>query len=143
MDNEGKNALQIALYKSDFSSIYAGNELDSIYRHIITDSIKVKVEDRLIKIDNHKIEYFLLNYMIALQTVLIKNKKREVGVKMADFYRLFRTIRNPYFPITENNVPNLNQAIARNEVDAKEEISKKLFFRVARTGDIDKGRLDE
>ncbi len=62
---------------------------------------------------------------------------------MADFYRLFRTIRNPYFPITENNVPNLNQAIARNEVDAKEEISKKLFFRVARTGDIDKGRLDE
>ncbi len=26
----------------------------------------------------------------------------------------------------------LNQAIARNEVDAKEEISRKLFFRVAR-----------
>lgn len=87
LDNEGKNALQVALNKSYFSSSYAVNELGSIYKYILTDSIKVKVDDRMIKIDNHKIEYFLLNYMIALQSVLIKNKSWAKGVKMAYFFK--------------------------------------------------------
>ncbi len=132
MDNDGKNALQVALNKSYFSSNYAGNELGSIYRHIITDSIKVKVEDRLIKIDNHKIEYFLLNYMVALQSVLIKDKKMAPGVKMADFLQTIQNYPESVLPYYRKQRAYLNQAIARNEVDAKEEISKKLFLRVAR-----------
>jgi hypothetical protein len=132
LDNEGKNALQVALNKSHFSSGYAGNELGSIYKHILTDSIKVKVDSRMIKIDNHKIEYFLLNYMIALQSVLIKNKSWAKGVKMADFISTVYNYPETVLPHFRKQRAYLNQAIARNEIDAKEDISKKLFLRVSR-----------
>ncbi|MEX2565102.1 MAG: UvrD-helicase domain-containing protein [Cyclobacteriaceae bacterium] len=132
LDNEGKNALQVALKKSHFSGSYAGQELGSIYRHIITDSIKVKVDGKMIKINNHKIEYFLLNYMIALQGVLIKNKKMTTGVKMADILQTIQNYPESVLPYYRKQRAYLNQAIARNEVDAKEGISKKLFYRVAR-----------
>ncbi len=132
LDNEGKNALQVAFNKSYFFSSYAGKELGSIYKYIITDSIKVKVDDRMIKIDNHKIEYFLLNYMIALQSVLIKNKAWAKGVKMADFLNTIRNYPETVLPHFRKQRAYLNQAIARNEVDGREEISKKLFLRVTR-----------
>lgn len=132
LDNEGKNALQVALNKSYFSSGYAGNELGSIYKHILTDSIRVKVDDRMIKIDNHKIEYFLLNYMIALQSVLIKNKSWAKGVKMADFLSTVHNYPETVLPHYRKQRAYLNQAIARNEIDGREEISKKLFLRVSR-----------
>lgn len=132
LDNEGKNALQVALNKSYFSSSYAGNELGSIYKFIVTDSIKVKVDDRMIKIDNHKIEYFLLNYMIALQSVFVKNKTWKVGVKMADFVNTVQNYPETVLPHYRKQRAYLNQAIARNEVDGREDISKKLFVRVSR-----------
>lgn len=132
LDNEGKNALQVALNKSYFSSSYAGNELGSIYKYIVTDSIKVKVDDRMIKLDNHKIEYFLLNYMIALQSVLIKNKTWAKGVKMADFISTVYNYPETVLPHYRKQRAYLNQAIARNEIDAREDISKKLFLRVSR-----------
>ncbi|MDQ3536569.1 MAG: UvrD-helicase domain-containing protein, partial [Bacteroidota bacterium] len=132
MDNEGKNALQVALYKSYFSPNYAGNELGAIYKMVLTDSIKVKIDERLIKIDNQKIEYFLLNYLIALQNALIKDKTRVVGVQMADFLRTIEEYPESVLPFYRKKRAYLNQAVARNEVDAREATSKKLFLRVDR-----------
>lgn len=132
MDNEGKNALQVALYKSYFSPNYAANELGAIYKMVLTDSIKVKIDERLIKVDNHKIEYFLLNYLIALQNALIKDKIRVLGVKMADFLRTIEEYPESVLPFYRKKRAYLNQAIARNEVDAREASSKKLFLRVDR-----------
>jgi hypothetical protein len=131
-DNQGKNDLQIALYKSYFSTSYAVNDLSQIYRHILTDSIKVKVDGRMIKIDNHKIEYFILNYLIALQSILIKNNNYGGGLKMDDFLDTMATYPNSVLPHYRKQRAYLNQAIARNEVDGKEGITKKLFFRVFR-----------
>lgn len=132
MDNDGKNALQVALNKSYYSGSYAWKELGGIYRHIITDSVKVKVAGKMIKIDNHKIEYFLFNFMIALQTVLIKDKKMATGVKMDDILQTIEKYPEAVLPYYRKQRAYLNQAIARNEVDAKADVSKKLFFRVAR-----------
>lgn len=132
LDNEGKNALQVALYKSYFSRNYAGNELGIIYKMVLNDSIKVKIDERLIKIDNHKIEYFLLNYLIALQNAMIKDKTRVVGVQMADFLRTIEEYPESVLPFYRKKRGYLNQAIARNEVDAREATSKKLFLRVSR-----------
>lgn len=131
-DNQGKNALQIALYKSYFSSLYAAKDLPSIYKYIQTDSIKVKVDGKMIKIDNHKIEYFLLNYLIALQSILIKNNTYGGGVKMDDFLNTIATYPNAVLPHYRKQRSYLNQAIARNEIGGKEGITKKLFFRVFR-----------
>lgn len=132
MDNEGKNALQIALSKSHVSINYAKDDLGHIYRHIITDSIKVKVDGRMIKIDNHKIEFFLLNYLIALQSILIKNKFMATGVKMDDILQTIQHYPESVLPYYRKQRAYLNQAVARNEIEAREDITKKLFFRVAR-----------
>ncbi|WP_373496692.1 UvrD-helicase domain-containing protein [Aquiflexum sp.] len=132
MDNEGKNALQIALNKSHFSPLYASKELGRIYKYILTDSIKVKVDGRMIKIDNHKIEYFLLNYLIALQTALLKKDRWGGGVKMDDFLRTIETYPESVLPYYRKQRSYLSQAVSRNEIDGKEGITKKLFFRVSR-----------
>ncbi len=131
-DNQGKNALQIALYKSYFSTSYAAKDLSTIYRYIQTDSVKVKVDGKMIKIDNHKIEFFILNYLIALQAILVKNNTWGGGVKMDDFLDTVATYPTAVLPHYRKQRAYLNQAIARNEIAGKEGISKKLFLRVFR-----------
>jgi hypothetical protein len=70
--------------------------------------------------------------MIALQSVLIKNKSWTKGVKMADFLSTVHNYPETVLPHYRKQRAYLNQAIARNEIDGREDISKKLFLRVSR-----------
>src|SRR5699024_9744545 len=116
IDNVGRNALRIALNQSYFSPLYTINVLGKVYDLILSDSLKVKTDNKLLKIDNHKIEFFLLNYMIALQSILVKDKKREIGVQMKDFLQTIESYPESVLPYYRKQRAYLNQAIARNEV---------------------------
>ncbi|MFH1319518.1 MAG: ankyrin repeat domain-containing protein [Bacteroidota bacterium] len=134
IDNNGKNALQIALNLSCFSKEYTKNKLGKVYYFILTDNIKVKVDNQLIKIDNHKIEYFFLNYLIALQESLIKQRRHleEHGIKADDFINTITEYPDTVLPEYRKKRPYLSSIFAKNELSKQGPYNKKLFLRLAR-----------
>jgi len=68
-DNLGRNAFRTALYQAWYKPEHI-SRIEPVYSRLLTDNIKISIEDRLIKIDSHKIEYFLVNFFIALQELV-------------------------------------------------------------------------
>lgn len=85
-DNYGRNSFQIALAQSVISAEYTLHKLPVIYEMTATDSIRIQIDDQLVKFEKHKAEYFLVNYLIALQDVLSRERKlyQASGVKAND-----------------------------------------------------------
>ena len=65
-DNIGRNAYQIALQKALLDKRFAQEKLASLYECLLPDNISLQVEDKLIKLDVHRMEFFLVNAMIAI-----------------------------------------------------------------------------
>ncbi len=134
MDNNGKSPIQIALLQSWFFVHYK-SKLDKLYEILLTDNIKIKVDNRLIKIDNHKIEYFLFHFFVSLQSILVKEKKNRWepdGVAASN-------IENAASEYPENVLPDyrkkrsyISANLAKNEIDSSNPWNRKLFIRIER-----------
>jgi len=93
-DNWGRTPLQIALRRAYQSEDYAGQYIGKIYADLAPSSIKVKVEDKMIKIDNKFMEFFLLNSMIAQLEDILRSKIRRnlPSFETADFIGVLKKI---------------------------------------------------
>lgn len=133
-DNFGKNALQTALFQSYFSKDFIKNKLRKVYPLIVTESIKVKADNRLVKIDNHKFEYILLNLLIAVQKDLIKQRgmTESCGLTMDDFVAALQEYPDIILPPYRKKRTYINAVLARNEITREDMYNKKLFLRLER-----------
>lgn len=133
-DNNGKSPIQIALSQSWFSDQYKA-KLDELYSIFLSDNVKIKVDDRMIKIDNHKIEYFLLNFFIALQSILVKKKKHHWepdGVVASDIEEVVAEYPDTVLPDYRKKRSYISANLAKNEIDSSNPWNRKLFIRVER-----------
>ena len=133
-DNFGRNALQMSLYQSHFSKQFSTAKLKNIYPLVLTDNIKVKVDNRLVKIDNHKIEYFIINYLVALQSVIIDNKEMNEakGVRMNDLLTTFAGYPETVLPDYRKQRTYLSAHFSKNEISREAPDNKKYYQRVER-----------
>lgn len=99
-DNYGRNALSISLALSIDSKEYVVEKLPFIYELLATDSIKIQVNDQLVKFEKHKAEFFLLNYLIALQDVLSRSRQshESYGVKAGDISKNLEQFPDSFMP---------------------------------------------
>lgn len=133
-DNFGRNPLQIAIYQSYFSKIFVA-KLDLVYPLLLTDFIKINVDGRLIKIDNHKIEYFLLNFFFALQDAISadnKNKWQPRGIRAGDIEETVAAYPENVLPDYRKKRTYISANLSKNEIDGSNPWNKKLFLRVER-----------
>jgi hypothetical protein len=145
IDNYGRHPLQMALFNSYFSQQYSKNILGRIYNLIRPDFIKIKAEDRIIKIDNNKIEYFLLNLLIALQPTFINRFFREWAGKTFRMDDILITIMHypeSVLPDFRKKRTYLNANIAKHEVSSENPYNKKLFVRIERGAYVLNPRLE-
>lgn len=129
-----KTPLQISVARAFISKDYAKNNLGSIYPLLVTDSIKVKIDEKLIKIDNHKIEYILLNLLIAVQSIILQKKEwnEEVAIRMDDILDSLSYFSNSILPEYRKKRQYLNSILSKHEINSNAPYNKKLFKRVAR-----------
>ena len=133
-DNFGKNSIQIAIFQSYLFKPYLA-KLDVLYPIFLTDNIKIKVDDKLIKTDNHKIEYFLINFFISLQGLLASKKRNRWepdGVKAADIENAVAGYPEVALAGYRKKRNYISANLAKNEVDGTNPWNRKLFIRVER-----------
>ena len=134
IDNFGRNPLQIALFQS-YASKNFFSKLGQIYNGIVTENIKIQVNGRMIKIDNRKIEYLLLNLFIALQKTIIENKfiKKELsGITAPEITEMFASYPENVLPEYRKKRSYISANLSKNEVDSTNPWSRKLFIRTNR-----------
>ncbi len=134
-DSLGKIPLQIAMSKS-YESMDHFQTLCPLLNHLVTDHIKIKVNDRMIKIDNHKIEYFLLHFFIALQEDVINECDihflAKKGVRAGDIARIVQAYPDTFLQAFRKKRSYLSSNLSKHEIRSENPYNKKLFNRIYR-----------
>jgi len=135
-DNLGRNAFQLALARSAFDKNYAQKALFNIYSKLSPDGIRIKVGDRLLKLHNRQMEFFLLNYMLATQRDLILQKGTITipGFCVDDFIAVTENYPDRLMAPYRKRRQYISAFLSNNEVFRLRASStcKGLFFRIYR-----------
>ena len=134
-DNLGKIPLHIALYQS-YDSKDHFQTLIPLLSYLVTDHIKIQVDNRMIKLDNHKIEYFLLHFFIALQDDVIDECEihflAKRGVRAVDLERIVQGYPDSFLPEFRKKRSYLSSNLSKHEINSTSPYNKKLFKRLYR-----------
>jgi hypothetical protein len=134
VDGNGLTALQIALVQTDRSESYAKKKLADIYALLEPTSLSIQVDGRLVKLDKHSMEFFMLNLMVALFYRVMPKKMtyRVEGFSTQDFLAAVQHIPHSILPERRKQRAYLSSILAKNEVDKDDKYNRKLFYRVLR-----------
>lgn len=134
VDNNGRNPFRIAINKLYFSPQSIA-KLEDIFSRILTNAVRIKVADRMVKIPNRKMEYFLLNIFMALQDAIISQSRKrweEKGVKAADLEKVVAPYPEVIMPAYRKKRNYISSLLAKNEIDSNNPYNNGLFLRVDR-----------
>lgn len=134
IDNIGKNALQTSLLQSYRLHDYAKNKLGKIYPLVVNESMNVKIDDRLIKINNHQAEFLLLNLLIAIQKELTTSGdlNKALGFTASELAGIFENYPDNVLQPYRKQQQYISSVLAKNEVLKESIYNKKLFLRLER-----------
>ena len=133
-DNWGRTPLQIALRDSFRSEEYARRHLGSVYPLLAPASLKVRVDGRLEKIDARRMEFFVLNSMIAIMQDLLRDKIRwnTPGFQTGDIVHALQYFPEHVIPAHRRNRQAITTALAGNECFREGPRNLRLFVRARR-----------
>ena len=138
-DNFGRNALQLALLKAELDPTFKQKVVNKFYGTLKTESIRVKIDNKLLKIDNHQAEFLMLNFMIStLRTKIIAGTNRkdrfqvsEIPVYQTQDYLDFYEGLSTHVLADYRKVRSyLSSILSKNEVNREDKYNKKLFIRI-------------
>jgi hypothetical protein len=133
-DNWGRTPLQIALRQAYRYDFFARDSIGRIYADLSPSSIKVKVERKMIKIDNKLMEFFLLNSMLAQLEDLLRNETswKTPSFETATFLSALQYFPNHVIAEYRKKRPYLSAILSKNELNRKDPYNRKLFVRIER-----------
>jgi hypothetical protein len=129
-----KTPIQIALEQAFVLPDYARNKLGKIFPLLLSDSMKIQADGQLIKIDSHKIEYLLINLFIAVQSVILQQKRhyQSMGIKIDDIIGNIQHFSESVIPQYRKKREYLLALLAKHEVNGNNPYNKEIFKRVER-----------
>ncbi len=128
VDNAGKDALQIALLQAYTDNKYANIKLEHIYKLLTPSSISIQVDGKLIKIDNHTMEFFLLNLIIAIFSRRFFDNFLP-GFATADFIEQFKHFPSNVLLERRKRRNYISSILSKNEIHRVGPYNRKLFLR--------------
>jgi hypothetical protein len=133
-DNWGRTPFQIALRQAYLDPAYAANKIGPIYEMLAPSSLKVKIETRMIKLDRHMMEFFLLHSMLAVFQDILRHKiEWDVpAFETGDFVFALEHFPEPVIPERRRTRPYISSVLGRNEIWRADPVNRKLFVRVRR-----------
>ena len=134
VDNVGRTALQSVLCQAYSDNKYAQTRLAALYGLLAPSSISVKVADKLIKIDKHLMEFFLLNLVIALSYDRFSNENFYYASAFCadDFLEPLEKFPESVLLDRRKKRSYVSSVLSKNEVSRDDRYNRKLFFRVRR-----------
>ena len=133
-DNLGINPFLMSLQMAHANPAFMKNRLPALYPQLQPDSVKVKIDNHLVKIHARSAEFFLLHNFIAAQTPLIMQKKdlEDRGLSMDDATAISEKFPDEILPEFRKKRQYLNSILSKNEIDRDDPYNKKLFLRIGR-----------
>jgi hypothetical protein len=141
-DANGLTAFQVALMQASRDEKYAKKVLPFIYDLLVPNSISFKIDNKLVKIDNHRQVFFIVNMMISMfynvkPTRLDYNWELKLvykffyqlsGFSSQDFIDAIKYIPDNLLPKNLKKSQNVTYILSSNEVE--KENGYKLFKRI-------------
>ncbi|TXL13578.1 hypothetical protein BMR05_10915 [Methylococcaceae bacterium HT4] len=132
IDENGFTALQIALSQATGDENYARKKLAETYLPLEPTSISIQVDGRLIKLDKHQMEFFMLNMMIALFYRALPEKVINMAGAFSsqDFVDAVAHMPNSVLLERRKKRAYLSSILSKNEFTKDDKNNRKLFFRI-------------
>jgi hypothetical protein len=144
LEQEKKNlVLQIERYEqrlkskmTDIQRDYKKKVLTRFYSHVKTESLKLKIGSRLLKIDSHQAEYLIFHYMFAtleMRIILAANEENRMvypHFSTADFMTFYENLPSQIIPEYRKQRPYISSILSKNELLRVDKYNKKLFTRL-------------
>ncbi|NUQ25053.1 MAG: DEAD/DEAH box helicase [Saprospiraceae bacterium] len=133
-DNLGISPFVMALQQAHTNDKFLKNRLSSLYPKLKPDSVKVKVDNHLVKISARSAEFFLLhNFIVTHNLILMKKKELEDhGFTMDNVMEICEKFPDVILPEYRKKRQYLNSILSKNEIDRDDPYNKKLFLRINR-----------
>ncbi|MCX6998614.1 MAG: hypothetical protein NTV49_16405 [Kiritimatiellaeota bacterium] len=133
-DNWGRTPLQIALRQAYLSEDYARRHIGRLYGILAPSSLKLRIDQRLVKLDVRRMEFFLMHSMLAvLQEILrVKIQRDTPAFQTRDFVHALQSFPDHVIPPHRRQRTYLSAILARNEVSRQDPYNRELFVRVRR-----------
>ena len=136
-DNFGRNTLQLAIWKSRSEAGQKADFLNQFYPKLKAGSLKVKIQNRLVKIDSHQAEFLMLHFMIAtLRANLSKGLANanwrgvSIGFSTANYTNFYAPLSQQVIADFRRQRPYISSILSKNEVNRDDKYNKKLFVRI-------------
>jgi hypothetical protein len=132
-DNWGRVPLQIALRQAYNRPDYARSAIGEIYPLLAPSALKVRTGGRLVKLDSHVMEFFLLHSMVALFEDVVRRKVQVSfpAFETGDFVSALEPFPMNVIPEHRRRRPYLSGVLARNELHRHDPCNRQLFLRVS------------
>ena len=132
-DNNQRNAFMIALSRATDDQKYCNSVFEEIYQQLKTDAIVLKINNKLVKIESYKSEYFFLYFLITKirNSPLYKDSQSKLAFKAGDISTLLKEFSESVVPRYRKNRDYISALLARNEVRSNYPYNKQLFSRIA------------
>ena len=132
-DNWGRVPLQIALRQAYSRPEYARSAIGEVYPLLAPSALKVRTGGRLVKLDSHVMEFFLLHSMLALFEDVVRRKVQVAfpAFETGDFVSALEPFPVNVIPEHRRRRPYLSGVLARNELHRGDPGNRQLFLRVS------------
>ena len=136
-DRAGLNPLQIALYRACNDSQYRQGRLAAIYALLQPAAIDIQVEGRMVRIDNHLMEFFLLNLMQVMfythyARKIAYSRSNAAAFESGDLVELLEQFPNAILPERRKKRAYISSILAGNEVERDDRYNRRIFKRTMR-----------
>ena len=108
--------------------------LQKLYKTFLTPSIKCHSHFRLHKINVKSMEYFLVNYLVAIRDEVISPDDPPAlqGLRMDDFMDYIELMPDSILPPYRRKRQYVNSILSKNEIDRHDRYNRQLFKRKSR-----------
>ena len=132
VDNYGRNAFRLLLLQAFREPEFCRDKLPELYPLLKADHLKLRVDGRLIKINDQQAEFFMFNFALAITRLLFIEKGRRdlPGLESSDFLTAVEGYPSHILPDYRKKRAYISSILSKNEVNRDDKYNKKLFVRV-------------
>ncbi|WP_341756261.1 MULTISPECIES: UvrD-helicase domain-containing protein [unclassified Candidatus Tisiphia] len=130
-DNNRRNAFMIGISKALSDIKYCTGLFPDIYEYLKPDALIVKINNKLVKIESYKSEYFLLYLLLTkIRNITHVKDEHHVVFRSGTIGDMLKNMPENIVPKQRKSVEYIRSILARNEVNSKYPYNKHLFTRI-------------
>lgn len=132
-DNNRRNAFMIALSRASDDQKYRNSAFEEIYQQLKPDAIILKINNKLVKIESYKSEYFFLYFLITKirNSTAYKDNESNLVFKAVEISTLLKDFSESVVPKYRKKRDYISALLSRNEVHSNYPYNRQLFSRIA------------